>query len=146
MKFNRNTNKWNITKEYLTKEYVSNIKSIPKIANELGIPYETLFWYKKKFGIKSYSPSFWHKGKRRSPNTEFKKGLAPWNKGKSWTKEDKKNLALIMKKVMERPEIRIKVKKLNLEKALFLGTREEVQESYHGTKERIMFTQMIQLT
>jgi len=49
MKINNDTNKWNITKEFIIQKYIQNGKSLPQIAKEIGMPYETLFWYKKKF-------------------------------------------------------------------------------------------------
>ncbi|MEK6891949.1 MAG: hypothetical protein AABX25_02065 [Nanoarchaeota archaeon] len=74
MEFCKNINKWKITKEFLIQEYTQNKKSLPQIAKEIGMPYETLFWYKKKFGILTHPPSFWATGKRLSPKTEFRKG------------------------------------------------------------------------
>lgn len=73
-------NKWNITKDFLIKEYVEKKRSLPEISKSLGMPYETLFYYKKQFGITSHTLASWHLGKRRSINTEFKKGNKPWNK------------------------------------------------------------------
>ena len=64
MKFNKNINKWNITKEFIIQEYVNNKKSIPQIAEEIGMPYETLFWYKKKFSFDNEKGN----GKTRNQN------------------------------------------------------------------------------
>lgn len=129
IKLKRNSNKWDITKDFITKEYVENKKSIPQIAKELGMPYEILFWYKKKFGIPSYPRSFWLEGKRNSPKTEFKKGQTPWNKGvnrfgggwpkgKKRSEEDKKRIAIATKKAMQRFDIKEKIKTTQFQKGI----------------------------
>ena len=41
-----------------------------------------LYTYKYRHGLKSVNTGQWSKGKRVSPQTEFKKGHIPWNKGK----------------------------------------------------------------
>ncbi|MBU0615618.1 MAG: very short patch repair endonuclease [Nanoarchaeota archaeon] len=120
-------NKWNITKEYIIKEYVIKKRSLPDIAKAVGMPYETLFWYKRKYNIPSYPASMWLKGVSLSPKTEFKKGAAPWNKGtkgvmKAWNKgiklsdECKRKVSVATKKAMARPEVVQKVRKTHFKK------------------------------
>lgn len=129
MKLKRNSNKWNITKDLITKEYTGNKKPITQIAKESGIPYGTLYWYKKKFEISSYSASFWLKGRRNSRNTEFKKGQIPWNKGidrfgGGWpkdtkrTEEEKKKISIATKNAMQRLDIQSKVKLTQFQKGI----------------------------
>ncbi len=123
------SNKWNITKEFLVCEYREKRKSFVQISKETGIPYETLYYYKKKFNIPSYSLGSWHVGKRRSPNTEFKKGTKPWNTGtkglvKAWNKgmelseEYKKKVSKSTKKAMANPEVKKKVRKTQFKKGM----------------------------
>ncbi len=129
MKLDKNINKWKITKEFIVEEYINNKKSLPQIAKEIGMIYETLFWYKKKFGIPSHHPSFWAKGKRLSPKTEFRKGQSPWNKGtigvvKGWnkgkklTQDDKEKVSISTKKAMQNPAIREKIQKTQFQKGI----------------------------
>lgn len=126
---NKKTNKWNITKEFIIEEYINKKKSLPNIAKEIGMPYETLFYYKKRFGIPSNSVSFWLKGKRISPKTEFKKGMPPWNKStkgivKAWNKglklsaKYKKKVSIATKKAMNKPEIKEKTRKTQFKKGI----------------------------
>ncbi|MBW3021733.1 very short patch repair endonuclease, partial [Candidatus Woesearchaeota archaeon] len=126
----KNQNKWGITKEFLIEEYVNRKKSLPTIAKENGMSYETLFWYKKKFGIPSHSVKSWHIGKRRSPKTEFRKGMKPWNKdksgvmpepwnkGKKLSKEYKQKVSEGTKRAMNKPEIRAKIRKTQFKKCI----------------------------
>ena len=129
MKFKNKSNKWNLNKDFIIKEYIEKKKSLPKIAKETRIPYETLFWYKEKFGIPSYPPSFWVKGKRISPRTEFKKGRTPWNRGtknimKAWNKgkklstEYRKKVRIATKKAMARPDIKEKIQRTQFQKGV----------------------------
>jgi len=124
----RKINKWNISKQFLIKEYIDNKKSLPEIAKSLGMPYETLFWYKKKFNIPSHHIGSWHVGKRRSPKTQFKKGVMPWNKNKTgvmpipWNKgqkmseEYKRKVSQNTKTAMNKPEIKSKIQKTQFKK------------------------------
>ncbi len=116
------SNKWGISKKLIINEYIKNKKSLPQLAKELRIPYETLYWYQKKLGILSYPASIGNKSKRFSPNTEFKKGRPPWNsgtkgimiawnKGKLLSEEYKKKISIGTKKAMNNPEIQEKIKK-----------------------------------
>jgi len=129
MNFKIKPNKWNITKEFITKEYTKKKSSLVKIAKDIGMPYETLFWYKKKFGIPSHNMSIWNKGKRLSPRTEFKKGqkpwntgtkgvIKPWNKGKKLSSAYKKKVSIATKRAMSRPEIRKKVQKTQFKRGI----------------------------
>lgn len=129
LKNNKKLNKWNITKEFIIEEYVKKKKSLPEIAKKIGMPYETLFWYKKKYGIPSLPASSWLKGIRLSPNTEFKKGQKPWNtntkgivkawnKGKKLSLEYKKKVAIATKNAMSRPEVRKKVQKTQFKQGI----------------------------
>ncbi|MBN2422868.1 hypothetical protein JXB41_06580 [Candidatus Woesearchaeota archaeon] len=126
----KKSNKWNITKEFLTNEYLKEKKSILKISKETGINYRTLYWYKKKFGLSTHPNALYHKGKHRSPKTEFKKGQKPWNagrkgvmpipyfKGKKLSKEYKKKISIATKKAMQKPEVQSKVKKTQFKKGI----------------------------
>jgi len=112
------SNKWNITKEFIIQEYFNNKKSILRIAKEIGIPYPTLYRYKKEFGINSYPPSFWMKGKRISPKTEFKKGQVPWIQGKSLSEEQRKSISLSVKKAMEKESVKNKIQRTQFKKGM----------------------------
>ncbi|MEA3430239.1 MAG: hypothetical protein U9R08_03120 [Nanoarchaeota archaeon] len=148
LKNNKKSNKWNITKEFIIKEYVTNKKSLPQIAKKIGMPYETLFWYKKKFGIPSHSTAFWHIGKRRSPKTEFKKGASPWNMGtkglvKAWNKgrkfneEFRKKISIATKKAMQKPEIRAKIRKTQFKKGIIPWNKNKTNVYSNETIEKI---------
>lgn len=129
MKSKNKSNKWNITKEFIIREYIQKKRSLPEIAKEIGMPYETLFWYKKKFGIYSYTPSFWIK-LRGFPNAhKFPKSHKPWNKGKkglqiSWNKgkqlseEYKRKVSIATKRAMAKQEIKSKVQKTQFKKGI----------------------------
>ena len=53
-----------------------------------------------------------HKGKHSSPKTEFKKGMIPWNKGKSPSKESiEKRRKTMKERYYSNPEARLKFKK-----------------------------------
>ena len=50
--------------------------------------------------------TWFRKGQRVSPKTEFKKGFIPWNKGKPWPEEFRKRQSIIRKEMIKNnPEI-----------------------------------------
>lgn len=131
MKFKnyKKSNKWNLTEEFIIEEYIKKRKSFPQISKETGIPYETIYFYKTKFGIPTHPMSSWLVGKRLSPKTEFKKGQTPWNKDtkgvmKAWNKgkklnaEYKKKVSISTKKAMAKDEIKKKVQKTQFKKGI----------------------------
>jgi G:T-mismatch repair DNA endonuclease (very short patch repair protein) len=151
-----NSNKWGISKDLIIREYIKNKKSLPQISKEYGVPYETLFWYKKKLGIVSHSMSSWNKGKRLSPNTEFKKGILPWNKGtkgimKAWNKgkllseEHKKKVSISTKKAMKNPEILKKIQKTQFSKGIVPWNKGKVQVYSNETINKIRNARLKQI-
>jgi len=59
-----------------------------------------------------------HKGKHSSPKTEFKKGMAPWNKGKSPSKESiEKRRKTIKERYYSNPEARLESRRKNSERS-----------------------------
>ena len=76
-----------------------------------------------------------HKGRRHSMKTEFKKGMIPWNKGKSPSKESiEKRKKTIYDRYYSTPEKRLEFKKKNIEKSKKIwanpGYRKKQSESH----------------
>lgn len=150
------SNKWNITKELLEEQYLNKKKSLLKLSKELKIPYETLFWYKKKFEIPTISSHYWGKGRRNSPLTEFRKRLVPWNKGKKgwiniWNKgkkyseDHKRKIALATKQAMSRPEIKERIKKTQFAKGIIPWNKDRTNVYAQETIDKIRKARLNQI-
>jgi G:T-mismatch repair DNA endonuclease (very short patch repair protein) len=121
-------NKHNITKEFLEDWYLVKNKSLAELSRKLSIPHETLYYYKNKWRIPTLPQGHFLKAKRVSPQTEFKKGSIPWNKGKTglktWnkglklSKQHKKKVSISTRKAMQRPEVKEKIKRTQFKKGI----------------------------
>lgn len=70
------------TKDELQRLYIDDKLTGYEIATKLNIPAPTVFWSLKKYGIPC-KVGGGRKGEHYSPETEFRNGLVPWNKGKT---------------------------------------------------------------
>lgn len=91
----KNYNKYNLTKQFLIKEYIKNKKSTNKIAREIGCSSVIVWKYLKKFSIPIYPIRSFLIGKKRPEHSKRMKGKNHPFYGESHTKKTKKKMSQI---------------------------------------------------